>query len=305
MGIHDRDYYRDDSPSWTWGRWGVTVWLIVITAAVFLLQMIGRDVSGAARGDPITDFGVCDKDRILRGEVWRLITPVFLHAGLWHLAFNMLVLYWAGSRMEERYGSREFLLFYLTAGVLGNVAYVASQVAGITPPAVALGASGAVTAVFVLFACYHPHQTVLFMFIIPMPVWLLVILYVAFDALGFLSGRGGIGYAAHLGGAAFGFAYYWFGWRVAALIPGGRGRSRVRAGPRLRVLPPEPDEEPDDDRQPVAAAIETPRPGGDEPFETKVDRVLEKVSQYGQESLTPEEREILFRASEVYKKRRK
>jgi membrane associated rhomboid family serine protease len=303
MGIYDRDYYRDGSGGLfdSWGRQGVTVWLIVITCVVFLAQAF---TGHPLRGD-LAEFGVYDPEKILAGEVWRLVTPIFLHSGLWHLAFNMLVLYWAGSRMEEHYGSREFLAFYLASGVLANVGFFLLHVLGVVPPTRALGASGAVTAVLVLFACHYPRQQVLLFFIIPMPVWLLVVLYVGLDALGFLGAvnRGRIAVEVHLFGALVGFLYFRSGRRLTGLLPGWPARGR-QDRPRLRVLPPEPG----DPAEPVGAAVEVPPRVGDandELFEAKVDELLEKVSKYGQESLTPEEREILFRASERYKRKRK
>lgn len=308
MGIHDRDYYRDSAGGMfdAWGRQGVTVWLIVVTCLAFFAQVLTRDMR-----DPVVDYyGVYSFRRILDGEVWRLLTAVFLHAGLLHLAFNMLVLYWAGSRLAEHYGGREFLAFYLTAGVFANLVFFLGHLATQPREALSLGASGAVTAVLVVYAFHYPRQQVLVMFVIPMPVWLMVVIYVALDVLGaFGAGvrQQPIAYVVHLGGALFGFLYYQFGWRLTALFPGRTARARPRAAPRLRVVHPELDEA-EDGREPVPAGVETPAraaEAGDEPFEAKVDRVLEKVSKYGQESLTPEEREILFRASEVYKKRRK
>lgn len=139
----------------------------------------------------------------------------------------------------------------------------------------------------------------------------MVVIFVALDTLGAFGARlrdQPIAYVVHLGGALFGLLYYRMGWQITALLPRRTARAYTRSAPRLRVVPPDSDE-PDDSREPVPAAVETPpRPtsgAGDEPFETKVDRVLDKVSRYGQESLSEEEREILFRASEVYKKRRK
>jgi hypothetical protein len=232
-----------------------------------------------------------------------LLTPLFLHDGLWHLAFNMLVLYFTGTRMEEHYGSKEFLIFYLVAGVFANVGYFLVQAAELMPPTRAVGASGAVTAALVLFACHYPRQQVLLFFIIPMPVWLLVVLYIALDAMGALgAGDQRVAYAVHLFGALFGFLYFRSGRRLTDLWPGWPSRGR-RARPRLRVVPPEPES-----AEPVGAAVEAPpraAESNDELFEAKVDQVLEKVSKHGQESLTPEEREILFRASELYKKKRK
>ncbi|MDB5310362.1 MAG: hypothetical protein JWO38_4564 [Gemmataceae bacterium] len=315
MGIHDRDYYRESTGGMfdTWARQGVTVWLIVITCAVFVAQVVTvtRDGPGprSFAGSAVGEFGMYDAVRILGGEVWRLVTPIFLHAGLWHLAFNMFVLYWAGSRVEELYGGREFLLFYLAGGLIANAFNLLLYTAGLVHPVPALGASGAVTAVLVLYACHDPYHQVLMFLVVPVPLWFLAVFYVGLDTLGALGfGDRGTGYVVHLGGAMFGFLYYRSGWRLSALIPGLPSTTRRRAVPNLRVVSPDPHEVDDDRAEPISAAIEAPaRAGGvaDEQFEAKVDRVLEKVSRHGQESLTAEERELLFRASELYKKRRK
>ncbi len=311
MGIHDRDYYRENSGGLlqAWGRWGVTNWLIAITTLVFLAQALSRDASRAASfaDSPVAQFAIYDPAKILQGEVWRLVTPIFLHADLWHLAFNMLVLWWAGSRVEELYGKREFTIFYLASGTFANVLTLALQAAGIVPVALALGASGAVTAVIVLYACHAPFQQVSLFFVITVPLWFLVVFYIAMDLLGALGlGQRGIGYVAHLGGALFGYVYYRTGFRFHALIPSLPSRSKHRARPTLRIVRPDPDDLDDGDRVPAAMeSVPRSAENSDETFESKVDRVLDKVSKHGQESLTPEEREILFRASEVYKKRRR
>jgi hypothetical protein len=114
-----------------------------------------------------------------------------------------------------------------------------------------------------------------------------------------------VAYLVHLGGVLFGLLYYQWGGRLTALLPG--LPARARSTPRLRVLP-QVDEDTDEQVEPVRAAVEPPSraaDSGEEPFEVKVDRVLDKVSRLGQESLTSEERELLFRASEHYKNRRK
>jgi membrane associated rhomboid family serine protease len=309
MGIQDRDYYRDDTSGYreVWGRQGVAVWIIAITCGVFF----GQCITGDPAKSPLVTVGALKPDLVLQGEVWRLFTPLFLHSGLFHLFCNMLVLYWAGSRMEERYGSREFLAFYVLAGLFSSIVYVVAAVSGLSDNVGAVGASGAITAVFVLFACHHPRQQVWLYFIVPMPIWVLVLIFVGLDMLGAAQVAAGvpaapIGYFAHLGGALFGGLYYLTSMRITELFR--RAPRAARARPKLRVLPTEPE---DDTPTPVGAAVENqPRPKEtqepvDEQLEARLDQVLEKVSKYGQESLTPEEREILFRASEVYKKRRK
>jgi membrane associated rhomboid family serine protease len=304
MGIQDRDYYRDNSHGFleSWGRQGSIVWIIVITSVVYFASVFGP-------GREMKSFGQYTFEGVASGELWRLVTPLFLHAGLWHLVFNMFVLYSFGTRVEELYGSRETFVFYLVAGIFAQGIYLASQLLGLTPlNTAAVGASGAVTAVLVLYALHFPHQRVLLFFVIPAPMWMVVILFIGLDLLVALGVRDpGVGYAAHLGGALFGFLYYKSHLRFTGFFTRSeRATASVRVRPQLRMLPTEPEE--DEDAEPVAAAVENlPRPkeASDEHFEAKVDRVLEKVSQHGQDSLTPEEREILVKASEMYKKRRK
>ncbi len=306
MGIQDRDYYRDESGGFfgAWGRQGITVWLIAITCVLFF----GQVITGNPLRNPLVQFGVYQPQLILEGQVWRLLTPVFLHADLVHLICNMIILYWAGSRVEEVYGGWEVLAFYLVSGVFASGVYLAAYVAGFVAPAPALGASGAVTAVLVLCAFNFPRLQVLLFFVIPMPVWALAVLYVVVDTLGALGALNApVGYLVHLAGALFASVYYQTGFRFRRVLTRPR-RPVTQVRPRLRVLPVEPEE---DTPTPVGAAVESqPRPKEavettDAQLEARVDQVLAKVSKYGQESLTPEEREILAKASELHKKRRK
>lgn len=307
MGIQDRDYYRDGSRGLfdSWARQGVTVWLIAITCGVFF----GQCVSGRPEASPLVRAGAFWSPAVLDGEVWRLVTPLFLHGGIWHLFANMLVLYFLGSRLEELYGHREFLAIYLVSGIFASAVKLGLEAVGVGLPVPSLGASGAVSALVVIFAFHYPREQILVFFVLPMPMWVAAALFVSLDALGALGvGRPGIGYIVHLAGALFGFLYYQTGFRFGDLLSRRDRSSRPRARPQLRVLSVDPDEE---TPEPVGAAVESPpRPKEsgepvDEQLEARLDQVLAKVSKYGQESLTPEEREILFKASELYKRRRK
>jgi membrane associated rhomboid family serine protease len=297
MGIQDRDYYRE-GPSFLdrVGAQGATVWLIAICCGVFFGQMLSNNA--------LTELGQYNPKLVLEGEVWRLVTPMFLHYGLWHLFFNMLTLWVAGRRVEEVYGSREFVLFYLLAGITAQLVDFGTYLVGLSPETNGAGASGAVMAVLVLFALHFPRARVIF-WVIPMPAWALVVLYLGLNFLGVLGqGQRNIGYVVHLAGAFFALLYHQSGWQFSKMFARG-DRTRVR--PKLRVVPP-PVEEREREPEPVGAPVQAaPRPSeaADEQLEAKLDAVLEKVSKHGQESLTPEEREILFRASELFKKRRK
>jgi membrane associated rhomboid family serine protease len=316
MGIYDRDYYRRDGPSFLGtiterGR-GICFWLIIINIACFILQVATRsEVPGQLPWEhpewknPFTDALLLDVDKVMHGEVWRLLTYAFLHStsSIWHIVFNMLFLFWFGRQVEEHLGSREFLAFYLASAVLGGLVYTAASLAGLHLAARALGASGAVMAVLVLAALYNPRQTILLFFIIPVPIWAFVVFLVVQDAFGLL-GRfeNNVAVSAHLGGAAFGFAYYTFHWRLTDWLPSFSSMQRRRARPRLRLYQ-------EDDEEPASTHVTARRPAasgspGDEQLEAQMDAILEKIPRVGMEGLTEHERELLVRASEAIKRRR-
>jgi rhomboid protease GluP len=98
----------------------VTYTLIGVTVAVFLLQLAGQYLLGQ---DIVTLLGVKSNELILAGQVWRLITPVFLHSTgfLLHIAFNMYALAVLGPGLEQHYNHGRFLSLYMLAGYAGNV----------------------------------------------------------------------------------------------------------------------------------------------------------------------------------------
>jgi membrane associated rhomboid family serine protease len=308
MGIYDRDYYRREGPSFLGtltNRAPVCKWLIVINLVLFIAQLatLERD----AETHQITSLGAftealdLNAGQVLhQGQVWRLLTHAFLHSptDIWHIVFNMLFLWWLGHELEEMYGSREFLTLYLLSAVVAGACFVAYAVTMPFPVGAAVGASGAISAVTVIFACHWPHRTVLLMFLFPVPIWVLVAIYLGWDFLVFVMGvRTTTGVAAHLGGALFGYLYYKNQWRFSSLFSGLSAWRKKRAKPRLRIYR---EEEP-------AAVASTRAPAEheiDEHFEAKLDAVLEKMNLVGKDNLTDHEKEILLKASEIYRRRR-
>jgi len=246
---------------------------------------------------------------ILQGHLWQLLTHAFLHAqsDIFHILFNMLFLWWFGHEMEEMYGVREFLLFYLAAAIAGGLGYFGWSLArGNLIPC--LGASGAVTAVMVLYAFHYPTRVIRLWMILPIPIWLFVGFQVAQDTFVFASGMPtSTAVAGHLGGAAFGFAYYKTNWRFAPLwtrltsfrLPGRRPRLRVYEEEAPAARRPRPA------AAPVQTGVTTSPAPADEQLEAQVDAVLEKVARSGRESLSESEKALLVRASEVYKRRQR
>jgi membrane associated rhomboid family serine protease len=311
MGIYDREYYRSEGPSFLGSvseSGKVCLWLIAINVGAFILQLVTMPQAGARFGgesaavlSPVTEWCDLNTDAILHGQLWRLFTAAFLHGGFSHIFWNMLFLWWFGHEVENIYGGKEFLAFYLAAVLVSSLAYVGWQLVDSTRGA-AIGASGAVSAVLVVFAMHYPrHRILLFMFI-PVSIWLFVVFMVAKDLYTFMTERQPmVGVTAHLGGAAFGFLYYRQQWRVLNLtsfLPEFSSRGRTRSRPRLRVY------RGDEGSETIAAPSAPPEPRIDEQLEAQLDAVLEKMARSGKESLTESEKELLLRASEIYKRRR-
>lgn len=240
--------------------------LMLVSGAAYALQLLF---------DPsITSvFGLRPAAVLERGWVWQPFSYLFLHGGLLHLLINMLVLWMFGTEIERLWGSRAFLGYYFICG-LGAAAL--SFV--LTYQATIIGASGAVLGVLVAFGVLFPDRTILLWFVIPIRAKILVAGLAGLELLYVLSARGGpVANAAHLGGMATGFLY--LTWRGDAGGPLQRLRARWRRR-HLRVHDGGPR-----------------RPAGDPRAEAEIDRILDKISERGLDSLTPEESRLLDDAS--------
>ncbi len=287
MGIYDRDYNRGDNygsaPGLHLGgpRSMVTT-LIIVNVAVYLAQLLSNNWVTNELLLPYNWYQA-------PWNVYRLLTYGFLHSpnDMWHVVLNMWALWLFGKDVESRYGSREFLAFYLMAIVAAGSIWTLAEIPS-AQPAVVLGASGGVAAVLVLYALNFPHRMMLFMLIIPMPMWVLAIIIIGMDVMGAMgrSQAGNVAFTAHLGGALFGFLYYQLGWRFERWLPSAGWAKRLKPGPKLRVLQPDAEGEMDSET------------------ESRVDAILKKIQEQGQDSLTYGERRFLEQASKEYQKKR-
>jgi len=204
--------------------------------------------------------------------VWQVLTYGFLHSvtDVFHLLLNMLTLYFFGTMLEEAVGTRRFLVFYLSAEVVGALFFLVPGIlAGGEVPAV--GASGAVLGVMVAMATLRPRQRVLFIFV-PVTLSFLALLFFGitlFQAALQWKGDGGGGTAhlVHLGGIVYGFVAVKLGWIFA---------------------------DPISTLQRSRAAREIERRAGDE---ARMDQLLDKINREGMSSLSKSEREFLKRVS--------
>ena len=112
-----------------------TYGIIIFTAFVYLAQVLTEQSSGH---DLVILNGAKVNASIVAGEIWRLVTPVFIHVGLWHIFVNMYSLYALGPAVERLFSSQRMLVLYLLSGISGIVLSLAMS------PNASVGASGAI-----------------------------------------------------------------------------------------------------------------------------------------------------------------
>ena len=182
----------------------ITRLLIVTNIAIFALQAVYNDalISVFALW-PIGRYHVEDLRAVVGFEPWQLITYAFLHANLAHIGLNMWALFLFGPDVERTLGARHYILLYfaavVSAAIVQLAAVTATRHAGIYPT---IGASGGIFGVLLAFGVLYPRRTVMLLFPpIPMPAWLLVIVFGLIElANGVLGTEAGVAHFAHLGG---------------------------------------------------------------------------------------------------------
>jgi len=271
-------------------------WLLALNIGVYFLQLtlFGPDaVYSALALDPAR----------FPATWWTVVTYMFVHAWLAHLALNMFTLWMFGPRLEHELGTRTFVWFYLWCGLGGAIAHlVFAQHSSV------VGASGAISGVLVAYALRWPDEEVYLFGVIPMRSRWLIAAMLAMNIMFALSPGSRIDWTAHLGGMAFGWIFLRLysmgginrvrGWVSA--VPD-ESEDMPRAVPRGR--PPMRDRADGVDEvvarsnaiilresKPVQ---QVPRQETPKEYAAKVNRVLDKISQLGIGSLTRDERRLL------------
>jgi len=246
----------------------MTTWvlrLIVVNVGVFLLTAANPRLLGLLAFVP----------RFALQQPWTILTYQFAHAGVGHLLFNMLGLFFFGPRLEERLGGRHFLGLYFASGFAGALLSFLNFGTPI------VGASAAIFGVFLGFARYWPHERVYIWGVLPVEARVLVVVMTVLALFGgFGFGGGGVAHFAHLGGFLGGWMYLrWAGWSS----PAARFQRRA-AAPAVR-----------------AGDVERWRRTNRENLHpinrAEFDRVMAKLEEHGSGSLTSEERALLNRFS--------
>lgn len=176
--------------------------LLIINIIVFLTQM-ALERLGMFN---ITNMLALNAIPTGRFRVWQLFTYMFMHGGWDHLFFNMFALWMFGNTMENYWGTRRFVFYYLVCGVGAGLVNLLVPGWGLT-----VGASGAIYGLLLAFGMTFPNEYIYLYFLMPIKAKWFVIGYAAIEVLeGFFS-TGNVAHFAHLGGMLFGLIIilYW------------------------------------------------------------------------------------------------
>ncbi len=302
MGIHDRDYMRDDlgSGGGSRGLGGanpmIVLWALIGACVFFqLLPLTGWGTvtypSGARASLVAQKLGV-SVNTLMQGEVWRLFTYQFIHGNLLHLGANMLMLFFLGREVIRRAGAAHLLAIFLIGGAIGALCELVINAMTDIGNRPLIGASGSVSALLGYFAMLMPNLRigVLLFFIIPIrgPIlrlaWGWVIFNLALAILTLFVPSLNVAWVAHAGGTLYGFLHArMLGDRPFAALFAKKPRD---SGPDLRYQP-----RPGSTKI-IDAEFSDPQQQAD------YDAILDKINREGIASLTPEERRILEEASQ-------
>jgi membrane associated rhomboid family serine protease len=235
--------------------------ILSVTVAAFFLQQTLPAIANALVFVP----------RLVVFRPWSILTYMLLHGSFMHILFNMLGVFFFGPRVEERIGSRSFAILYLLSGVSGALLSFL-----FSPAAPIIGASAGVFGIMLAFAYFWPNDPIYLWMVVPVPARILVIITTVLTLWSGISGsRSGVAHFAHLGGYVGAYAYLkWL------------DRKRTTFKRRVENAPTEANERVAGWRKVDLARVH-------EVNRDEVNRILDKISARGIDSLTEKERLFL------------
>ena len=173
--------------------------IALINVAVFILTSLFRNLS--------TYLGLVPILVVEAQTYWQFFTYQFVHGDFFHLAFNMLALFFFGVPVERKIGTKEFILYYLLIGTIGGIlsflVYAATGFYTIT----LIGASGAIFGVLLLYAVLYPNSVIYIWGVIPVPAPLLILGYAVIELISIFSIGDGVAHLTHFIGLIAGWVY--------------------------------------------------------------------------------------------------
>jgi membrane associated rhomboid family serine protease len=189
-------------------------WLLIVNTAIFVVTYL---CPAQIQQSIVLWLALSAQAAVKNLFVWQIFTYMFLHATntVWHLLFNMLMLWMFGMQLERDWGTRRFLKYYFYCGMAAGVCVLIVNMLLGNWGTITLGASGAIFGLLVGFGVMYPEQPVMLYFLFPIKAKYLVMIFVAIELLLTFGPNSGVSTIAHLGGAAFGFVY--LKWRMPQL----------------------------------------------------------------------------------------
>lgn len=315
MGIYDRDYNAPQRGGFSFFP-PVLKSLLIINAFIFLVQMFffaGFSIGGEPLVEIISKYFALQPIQSENFFPWQLITYQFMHGGFWHIIMNLFVLWMFGADLENLWGSRRFLMFYLLCGVGAGLVQLGMQfIPELGPIGPTIGASGAVFGILIAFGLTFPNRPIIFFPIFfPIPAKYFVIFYAVMDLYRGLTTPPNpdpnvphVAFLAHLGGAIFGFILLKFGDKLH-IFEFTDKIFNIFSHNKVQTIPtrlPSPLRRVDVHQAPPAVHPTGGRGSGfyyegQEIPQRQIDLILDKISSKGFQSLTEEEKKILYEIS--------
>jgi membrane associated rhomboid family serine protease len=275
--------------------------LILANVGIYLVTTIGfvvfHQFNPAASNDFLLKYtAVTSNLWELLFKPWTIISYQFIHQQFSHILYNMLMLYFGGRLFTEYLSDKNLLRVYLGSGIAGALVYITAY--NLLPVyaveknySLAIGSSASALGIFIAIATYIPNFMVSIFMLFEVRLKYVAVFLVLLDLINLDKGNAG-GHFTHLGGALFGYLYAinlrkgrdWFG-GMAKLYENLKKRFSPRKPSLKKVYQAA-------SKDPAVSAFQRERMK-----QELVDRILDKISRSGYNSLTKEEKEILFHAS--------
>jgi len=274
--------------------------LIYINIGVFLVISAGSVIGYLLKNEYLSVnilnfFSVPSSLHALLLRPWTIVTYMFTHKDILHILFNMLWLWWFGLIFLEYLDQKKLVSVYLLGGVAGAAVYILSfnifpVFRDVTAESVAIGASASVMAIVIAIAAYVPDYTVTLFLLGRIKIkWIALAIFVLTSVMDFSVNSGGK--LAHMGGALFGYLYTLNLRRGRDL---GKGINKIidsivtffRPGRKMKVTY----------KKKTANDYEYNKARAER--QEKINKILDKISKGGYDSLTKDEKDLLFRESQ-------
>jgi membrane associated rhomboid family serine protease len=281
----------------------VIKYLLITNIAVFILQYFifaGFKVDGITISSYFMYYFALNPigSELFPFYPWQLVTYLFMHGGFWHLLLNMLALWMFGMELENIWGSKKFLMYYLMCGIGAGLATILVTPLFTTQLLPTVGASGSVYGILVAFGMLFPNREIFLYFLFPIKAKYFVIIYMLIELFS-VGSNSGVAHAAHLGGGLVGFIYL--------LITRNNVNELFRFDKKPKVSQKRPT---NIYSNRYYEKYNTGSNGGNvsdaeyyssgkegDITQERIDEILDKIGKDGYQNLTEEEKKILFEAS--------